>query len=90
MFVTLCFAVLAGHLARSGGTMTAEFVEFEVTRALEWLQSDRTEVRRLPAVLVLRELAENAPTLLHPHIEVRLVVWLTCSSKFRLVVWLCC
>lgn len=50
--------------------MTAEFVEFEIERALEWLQSDRTEMRRLPAVLILRELAENAPTLLHPYIEV--------------------
>lgn len=70
--IAACFAFVwrAGHLARAGGTMTAEFVEFEITRALEWLQNDRTEVRRLPAVLVLRELAENAPTLMHPYIEV--------------------
>ena len=27
-----------GRLALSGGTLTAEFVEFEVKRALEWLQ----------------------------------------------------
>ncbi len=66
----------AGHLARSGGTMTAEFVEFEITRALEWLQSDRMEIRRLPAVLVLRELAENAPTLMHPYME----VWAPCGT----------
>lgn len=28
----------AGHLARAGGTLTSDFVEFEVKRALEWLQ----------------------------------------------------
>jgi len=27
-----------GRLAQSGGTLTPEFVEFEVKRALEWLQ----------------------------------------------------
>ena len=27
-----------GRLALSGGTLTPEFVEFEVKRALEWLQ----------------------------------------------------
>lgn len=27
-----------GRLALPGGTLTAEFVEFEVKRALEWLQ----------------------------------------------------
>ena len=32
--------------------LTVDFVEFEVTRALEWLQSDRFENRRLAAVLV--------------------------------------
>ncbi len=60
-----------GHLARAGGTMTADFVEFEVTRALEWLQNERIESRRLAAVFILREMAENAPTLFHHHIAVR-------------------
>ena len=58
-----------GHLARSGGSLTVDFVEFEVTRALEWLQSDRFENRRLSAVLVLKELAENAPTLFYVHVH---------------------
>ena len=57
-----------GHLARKGGTLTADFVVFEVSRALEWLQSDRFEGRRLAAVLVLKELAENAPTLFYGHV----------------------
>lgn len=30
-----------GKLASSGGTLTTDFVEFEVKRALEWLQGNR-------------------------------------------------
>lgn len=45
-----------GHLARAGGTLTADFVDFEVKRALEWLQGERydhnQEHRRLTACLV--------------------------------------
>eukprot|EP00004_Rigifila_ramosa_P027283 TRINITY_DN882_c0_g1_i1.p1 TRINITY_DN882_c0_g1~~TRINITY_DN882_c0_g1_i1.p1 ORF type:complete len:2377 (-),score=590.06 TRINITY_DN882_c0_g1_i1:39-6899(-) len=58
-----------GHLASAGGTLTADFVEFEVKRALEWLQGDRYEPRRHAAVLVLKELAENAPTLFYVHVS---------------------
>lgn len=66
---TLVMAAKAlGHLARAGGTLTADFVEFEVRRALEWLQGDRNEVRRHAAVLVLRQLAQNAPTLFYVHV----------------------
>ncbi|KAF2071336.1 hypothetical protein CYY_007349 [Polysphondylium violaceum] len=56
-----------GRLARSSGTFTAECVEFEVTRSLEWLSGDRVEARRHTAVLVLKELAQNAPTLFYVH-----------------------
>ena len=44
-----------GHLARAGGTLTTDFVDFEVKRALEWLQGERHEYhvqRRLAACLV--------------------------------------
>lgn len=58
-----------GHLARSGGTLAADTVEFEVKRALEWLEGDRSEQRRYAAVLVLKELAENTPTLFNVHVE---------------------
>ena len=62
----LMFAARAlGHLAIPGGALTAELVEAEVTSALEWLQLDRQENRRFAAVLVLRELARNSPTLLY-------------------------
>jgi FKBP12-rapamycin complex-associated protein len=60
-----------GHLARAGGaatSLTADFVDFEVTRALEWLREDvgrSAAPRRHAAVLILRELADNAPTLFY-------------------------
>lgn len=39
-----------GLLALTGGTFTADYVEFEVKRALEWLGGDRNEGRRHAAV----------------------------------------
>ena len=63
-----------GHLARSGGTMTVDFVDFEVKRALEWLQAQPEprsgETKRLAAVYTLRELCEAAPTLFYVHTAV--------------------
>ncbi len=52
-------------MAIPGGALTAELVESEVKSALEWLQSDRQESRRFAAVLTIRELAKNSPTLLY-------------------------
>lgn len=58
-----------GHLAREGGPMTADFVEFELQTALEWLEGgDRYEARRNAAVLILHELAKAAPTLFYQHV----------------------
>ena len=39
-----------GILALSSGTFSAEYVEFEVQRALEWLSGDRNEGKRHAAV----------------------------------------
>lgn len=39
-----------GHLSMAGDTFTAEYVEFEVKRALEWLGADRNEGRRHASV----------------------------------------
>ena len=58
-----------GHLARSEGTLTADVVEFEVKRVLEWLHGERIESRMHAAVLVLTELATNAPTLFYVHVS---------------------
>jgi FKBP12-rapamycin complex-associated protein len=62
-------AKTVGQLALSGGTFTAEYVEFEVKRSIEALQADRNEGRRHAAVLILRELAVNAPTLFYQKVQ---------------------
>lgn len=65
-----------GKLAVPGGTLTAELVESEVKAALEWLQSERQENRRFAAVLTLRELARNSPTLLYSFVsQILEVIW---------------
>ena len=43
------------------GAANVDYVEFEITRALEWLGTERSD-RRLAATLTLKELAQNAPT----------------------------
>ena len=58
-------AMALGKICRPGGSLISELVESEVKTALEWLQSDRVEERRYSAVLVLRELGRNAPTLMY-------------------------
>ncbi|CAG8465028.1 34810_t:CDS:10, partial [Racocetra persica] len=57
-----------GKLAAPNGAVTAIFVMREVNTALEYLQGDRQELRRYAAALVLRELAQNAPTLIYGHV----------------------
>lgn len=65
-----------GRLAKPGGTLTAELVEAEVKVALEWLQMERSENRRFAAVLILRELAKNSPTLMYQWIaQIFEVIW---------------
>uniref|UniRef100_A0A1B6E046 Serine/threonine-protein kinase TOR n=1 Tax=Clastoptera arizonana TaxID=38151 RepID=A0A1B6E046_9HEMI len=55
-------AKTVGKLALVSGTYSAQYVEFEVKRAFEWLGGDRNEGKRHAAVLVLRELALSVPT----------------------------
>ncbi|XP_061354471.1 serine/threonine-protein kinase TOR isoform X2 [Gastrolobium bilobum] len=57
-----------GHLARAGGAMTADEVERQVKIALDWLQGTRVEYRRFAAVLILKEMAENASTVFNVHV----------------------
>ena len=59
-----------GHLTRVGGSITADFAESEMLRALSWLgavEPPRNEARKLACVLLLRELMEGAHTLFFPH-----------------------
>ncbi|KAJ8676220.1 hypothetical protein QAD02_012006 [Eretmocerus hayati] len=55
-------AKTVGKLSLVSCTFTAEYVEFEVKRAFEWLSGDRHENKRHAAVLVLKELAVSMPT----------------------------
>jgi len=69
-------AIAMGKLAAPGGALTAELVDAEVKVALESLQVDRVESRRFAAVLTLRELAANSPTLLYQYVsEIIEVIW---------------
>merc|ERR1740117_22079 len=56
-----------GHLARAGGGMANELVDFQVGQALEWLDG-RSAARRLAAPLILKELAQNTPALFNVHV----------------------
>ncbi|ONK75400.1 uncharacterized protein A4U43_C03F16460 [Asparagus officinalis] len=57
-----------GHLARAGGAMTADEVERQIKNALSWLRGERIEYRRFAAVLILKEMAENASTVFNVHV----------------------
>ena len=57
-----------GHLAAKGGAVIADTIDFEIKRALEGLSGERQENRRLASVLVLKELAHNAPTLFNVYV----------------------
>lgn len=75
-----------GHLAVPGGALTAELVESEVKSALEWLQSERQESRRFAAVLVIRELAKNSPTLIYAFVpQVLDCIWVAVRDQRVLI-----
>ncbi|XP_020086675.1 serine/threonine-protein kinase TOR isoform X1 [Ananas comosus] len=61
-------STVLGHLARAGGAMTADEVERQIKNALEWLRGERVEFRRFAAVLILKEMAENASTVFNVHV----------------------
>jgi len=72
-----------GHLARTGGPVTADFVDFELSRSIDWLQGEPRgdTTRRYAAVLVLKELAINAPVYFSPLIEAFLEhIWVAIHS----------
>jgi FKBP12-rapamycin complex-associated protein len=47
-------SVALGHLASTGGALTADVVESQVKIALAWLQGERVESHRFAAVLILK------------------------------------
>jgi FKBP12-rapamycin complex-associated protein len=76
-------ARVLGRLATSQSTFTADLVDGQVERAIEWLQGDRS---RLAAVLVLRELAINSPTLIYASVPRILdLVWIAIRDSRQLI-----
>ncbi|KAI1483190.1 FAT-domain-containing protein [Daldinia eschscholtzii] len=79
-------AIALGKLCRPGGSLISELVESEVKTALEWLQSDRVEEKRYSAVLVLRELARNAPTLMYTYVGLIFdLIWVGLRDQRQLI-----
>uniref|UniRef100_A0A7S3R516 Serine/threonine-protein kinase TOR n=1 Tax=Dunaliella tertiolecta TaxID=3047 RepID=A0A7S3R516_DUNTE len=59
-----------GRLVKSGGAMASDIVDLEVNRALSWCDpKDSTEAKRLAAVMLLREMAEQAPAVFNVHVK---------------------
>ncbi|KAI1309348.1 Serine/threonine-protein kinase mTOR [Halotydeus destructor] len=54
-------AYAIGKVALASDQWAAQYVEYEVKRAIEWLQSDKNEAKRHSALLILRELATATP-----------------------------
>lgn len=80
--VMVLAAKALGRLAIPGGTRTAEFVEFEIKRSLEWLQGDRIESRRHAAALLIAELGYNAPTLVYTYIpQIFEAIWVVLRDQ---------
>ncbi|KAH7427560.1 hypothetical protein KP509_10G049200 [Ceratopteris richardii] len=57
-----------GRFAQAGGATMADEVERQVKLALSWLQGERVESHRFAAVLILKEMAINAPTMFNVHV----------------------
>lgn len=66
-----------GKLAVPGGTLTSDFVEFEVKTCIEWLttspesssSSSKQEYRKHASLLIITALANNSPYLLYPYVN---------------------
>ena len=87
-------SVALGHLARLNSPLTVDLVNFQVKQAFEWIQhsiSDEgantknvpaTDSRLLAGVLVLKELAANAPTLFNVYVPLFLeTIWIPLKSS---------
>lgn len=75
-----------GKLASPQNPLCAELVDAEVKVALEALQVERQEFRRFAAVLTLRELAQNSPTLLYQYVNAILeVIWVALRDPRQLI-----
>ena len=67
--VMMAAARVLGRVSKHGGhSLGDQFVEFEVQRALDFLQGERNENGRYAAVLIIKEMARNVPYLFHTYV----------------------
>ncbi|KAJ3451110.1 serine/threonine-protein kinase mtor [Anaeramoeba flamelloides] len=57
-----------GRLAKVGGSLSHEIVEFETKEALSYLQDERKEGRIMAAVLIMIQISDSCPTIMSMHI----------------------
>lgn len=70
-------ATSLGKLAVPGGTLTSEFVDFEVKTCIEWLttspenssSNSKQEFRKHASLLIISAIADNSPYLLYPFVN---------------------
>ncbi|XP_044443046.1 putative F-box/FBD/LRR-repeat protein At4g00315 isoform X3 [Triticum aestivum] len=80
-------STVLGHLANVGGALTGHEVERQIiTTALGWLGGDRVEYHRFAALLILKEMAENAFTVFKNYIPEFVDVILIALSDPKLVI----
>lgn len=60
--VMIAASKVLGRVSKHGGhSLGDQFIEFEVLRALDFLQGERNENGRYAAVLIIKEIARNVP-----------------------------
>lgn len=70
-------ATTLGKLAVPGGSLTSDFVEFEVKTCIEWLttspenslSNSKQEFKKHASLLIITAIADNSPYLLYPYIN---------------------
>ncbi|WFD44630.1 non-specific serine/threonine protein kinase [Malassezia psittaci] len=68
--VMMAAAKVLGRVSKYGGhSLGDQFIEFEVLRALDFLQGERNENGRYAAVLIIKEIARNVPYLFHAYVS---------------------
>ena len=67
--VMIAASKVLGRVSKHGGhSLGDQFIEFEVLRALDFLQGERNENGRYAAVLIIKEIARNVPYLFHAYV----------------------
>ena len=69
-------AKVIGKLCNPGGTISSEFVDFEIKNCLEWLTTSqestqvnsKQEYKKNAAILLINSIAFNSPYLLYPYV----------------------